>query len=1024
MNQKRFNFINNILGWVVFGVAAFTYLSTIEPTVSLWDCGEFIAGSYKLEVVHPPGAPFFLMLHRLISMLAPEPRLVPVFINGASGIWSAGAVLFLFWSISLLARKIFIKDEQQINFWQAIAIWGAAATGALAFTFSDTFWFSAVEGEVYALSAFFLSLVFWLLFKWERRAEQPDNLKWIILIFYLMGLSIGVHLLSLLVSPVLAFVYYFRKKDKVDLKGVFISFTAGMLILGFIMVVIIKWIPAIAGKFEILFVNNLGLPYWSGVIFTLLLLFGGLAYGIYRTHIQNKVLWNVIFISIFMVSTGYASYTMVAIRSNADPPIDYSNPDNIFNMIGYINREQYGERPILYGPQFTSEMSGMKNGRKLYIKKNGKYKFIGYKLKPDYDASQKMFFPRMSDTRADRADAYRTWSGMRKNQKKPTFAQNLRFFIRYQLGHMYWRYFAWNFIGRQNDEQGHGKAVEGGFLHGNWLSGIKFIDEMRLGSQDNLPYEQRINKAYNRMYFLPFLLGLIGMFFHFRKDSKNAISVLAFFLITGVLLVVYQNSPPFEPRERDYTLVGSFMAYSIWIGFGVLGIIHFLMEKIKAKPQIATVIAILVGIGAGPVLMASQEWDDHSRAHRFTSRDFGVNYLESCAPNAILFTNGDNDTYPLWYAQEVEGIRTDIRVVNLQLLMTDWYVEQLKGKRNDSEPFKFSFKQEQIVEGVRDYVVYYNNPALRIDPKRYYNINEILRFIASDNDQTKVSTYSGTKLDYYPTPRIYIPVDKEAVIKNKVVREELYPRIVDSIKFSIGRRNILKNSLMVLDLIANNKDWSRPVYFAITSGSDTYLGLQNYFQQEGMAYRLVPVKATKEERNNNPAAEGRVDTKIMFDNVMNKFQWGNLTDPRVYIGSVTRRHCYSYRAVFTTLAEALVREGDNEKAIQVLDKCLEVLPENQVPYNINTVQLAELYFLAGATDKGEKLSRRLLEIFTENLDYYLNLKPVFKKSADTEIRRNFYGLQIIQSYGERFNIPELAQDAKKELERLEPKYGI
>ncbi len=1020
MDQKRFNLLNNITGWVVFGIALFTYLSTIEPTVSLWDCGEFIAGSYKLEVVHPPGAPFFLMLHRLIAMFSPSQAMVPVFINGASGTWSAFAILFLFWSISLLARKVVFKNENEINLWESIAVLGAATVGALAYTFSDSFWFSAVEGEVYALSACFVSIVFWLLLKWEKRADEKDNMKWIILIFYLMGLSVGVHLLSLLVLPVLAFVYYFRKFKKINLMGVILAFATGMLILGVIMVVIIKWVPAIASKFEILFVNTFGMPFWSGVIFTLVLLFGGLAYGIYRTHKTKKVIWNTILVSVFMVSIGYASYTMVAIRSNANPAIDYSNPDNIFNMVSYINREQYGDRPILYGAQFTSEMRGTQNGRKQYVKREGKYKFIGYKPLPDYAPEQKMLFPRMSDTRSDRDKAYRVWSGMRENQKKPTFAQNMKFFFSYQLGHMYWRYFAWNFIGRQNDEQGHGMAIEGGFMNGNWLSGIQFIDKALVGSQDKLYYAERVNKAHNKLYFLPFLFGLIGMFFHFKRNPKDAVSVLAFFMITGVLLVVYQNSPPFEPRERDYTLVGSFMAYAIWIGFGLLSIIDFIRKKVDIK--VATVVALLVSILAVPVLMANQEWDDHSRAHRYTSRDFGINYLESCAPNAVLFTNGDNDTYPLWYVQEVENFRSDVRVVNLQLLMTDWYVDQLREKKNESEAFKFSLQPDQITEGTRDYVVYYDNPALKISKNRFYDLSEIINFIGSDNPRTKVSTYTGTKLDYYPTPKLYVPVNKDDVIKNNVLREELANRITDSIRFSIGKRNILKNSLMVLDMIANNKDWSRPIYFAITSGSDTYLGLQNYFQQEGMAYRLVPMRVLPNEKNNNPGEAGRVDTEIMFDNVMNKFKWGNLTDDRVYIGSVTRRHCQNYRNIFGTLSQALIKEGDKERALQALDRCFEVLPEEQVPYTINTVQLAELYFLAGDKEKGEALSRRLAEIFVEYLDYFKTLDKKFYKAADTEIRRNFYGIQMLQNLAQRFELTDFSEYLNSEMSRLQSMY--
>lgn len=1022
MDEKRFNFLNNIIGWVVFIIAAAVYLSTIEPTVNLWDCGEFIAGSYKLEVVHPPGAPFFLMLHRFFLLFAPNPEAVPVIMNAASAIFSAFTILFLFWSISLLARKIMVKNLKSISQGEYISVFAASIVGALAFTFSDSFWFSAVEGEVYALSAFFTASVFWLILKWERRADQPRNLRWFILIFFLAGISIGVHLLSLLVIPVLALVYYFRKYEKITARGVIVAFLVGMLILMVINVGIIKWIPAIASKFEILFVNSLGLPYWSGVIFTLILIFGGLAYGIYRTTIKGKVILNTIFISLVVVSLGFSSYTMVAIRSNANTPIDYSNPDNIFNMQGYINREQYGQRAIFYGPQFTSDIEGSAEGRKLYTKKNGKYEFLMYKRKATYKSEDKMFFPRMSDTRGDRLDAYRTWSGMTKEQKKPTMANNLKYFFKYQLGHMYWRYFAWNFIGRQNDYQGHGSAVASGFLHGNWLSGIDFIDEKIVGSQEKILYKQKINKANNKLYFLPFIFGLLGLFFHFKQNKKDAITVFSFFLLTGIFLIIYQNSPPFEPRERDYTLVGSFYAFSIWIGIGVLSIINYLRKKMQLVP--AAIVVGIISLLAVPVLMASQEYNDHDRSGRFTSKDYGVNYLESCAPNAILFTNGDNDTYPLWYVQEVEGIRSDVRVINLQLLMTDWYVDQLRRQQNESPPIKFSLSPDKIPEGTRDYVVYYENPQFKIDKKRYYNIGEIVDFIGSDNPRTKVSTYSGAKLDYYPTKKFFIPVDKNYVLKNNVVREELKNRIVDSVSFNVGKSNMMKNSLMVLDMIAQN-NWERPIYFAITSGMDTYLGLHNYFQQEGMTYRLVPIKRTKQEKKSaSRGQQGRVDPVIMYDNIMNKFEWGNLEDPDVYIGSVTRRHCTNYRNVFATLGKELISIGEKEKVVKLLDKCLIVLPEYQVPYTINDVQIAELYFLADEKEKGQELAERLAELFANNLDYFATLSKELQSSADDDIRRNFYGLQVLVQLAQRFSLDEFQENVTNEFQRLQAKYTL
>ncbi|HPD65585.1 MAG TPA: DUF2723 domain-containing protein [Bacteroidia bacterium] len=1019
MNEKRFNLINNILGWIIFIIAAIVYLLTMEPTVPLWDCGEFIAGSYKLEVVHPPGAPFFLMFNHLFTLFAPNVQAIPKIINGLSGIESALTVMLLFWTSTLLSRKFFIKDINNIQTGEMIGVFGAGIVGALAFTFSDTFWFSAVEAEVYAMSSTFTALVFWLLLKWERHADEPGNLRYLILIFYLMGLSIGVHLLSLLALPVVAFVVYFRKYKHVNAKGVLVAFLIGMLILQVINTGIIKWVPAIASKFEVLFVNSFGLPYWSGAVFFVILFMAALAYGVYYSHKVKNVFLNLVFMASLVVMMGFSSYTMVAIRSLANPPIDYSNPDNIFNMLSYINREQYGERPLFYGPDFSAEFQSTKDGRMMYIKKDGRYQAIGHKKKPVYDKTHYTIFPRMGDTRSDRIEGYKAWSGMRKGQKKPTFADNMRFFFRYQLGFMYWRYFAWNFIGRQNDDQGNGKfIVPEGFMSGNWISGIKFIDEMLVGNQEKVPYQQRVNRGYNRLYFLPFILGLLGLYFHYKSNKRDAISTFALFFITGILLVVYQNSPPFEPRERDYTLVGSFYVFAIWVGFGILMIINYLKQRMSFVP--AASIALGAGLLAAPVLMASQEWDDHDRSHRYTSLDYGLNYLNSCAQDAILFTNGDNDTYPLWYAQEVEGLRDDVRVLNLQLLMTDWYVDQLKLKKNNSSPINFFFNSEQLTEGTRDFVPYYPNPNL-VDTNSFYDTKEMLRFIATENKQYMLS-YGDQFLNYYPTPLLVLPVDSAEVVKYNVVREEYYPRIEKEVRYSIGKRNLMKNNLLQLDILANNL-WKRPIYFGITSGSETYLGLTNYFQQEGMAYRIVPVRKNEME-NLNTGETGRVDPVIMYENMMNRFKWGNINDPRVYICSVTRRHAMNYRNVFATLGRALILHNEKEKAIKAIDKCIEVLPEEKVPHDLNSLALVEVYFMAGANEKGLKLAEHLLDLNVEMLEYFKSLDKKFFKMTEEETRRRFYALQVLQDMGKRYNQESLNKRATDELSRLQKLFGM
>ena len=1026
MNQKRFELFNNVLGLLVFGIAAFVYLSTIEPTVSIWDCGEFIAGSYKLEVVHPPGAPFFLMFNHLFTMFASSPEMVPIIVNSSSAVASAITILLLFWTSTLLSRKIFAKNKDNYSLFEAIGIFGAGLVGALAFTFSDTFWFSAVEGEVYALSSTFTAVVFWLLLKWDQRADEPNNLRWLIVVFFVMGISIGIHLLSLLALPVLAFVYYFRKYEKITKKGLFIAFIVAMIILQFINVGLIKWFPSIAAKFELLFVNVFGLPYWSGVLFFVILFLAALSYGIYYSIKKNKVLLNTLFVGVAVVFIGYSSYTMVAIRSLADTPIDYSNPDNIFNMRSYINREQYGDRPFLYGPHFTAEVEGYDDGRMQYIQKDGKYIETKPKLKPKFEKDHFTLFPRMGDTRADRIDGYKTWSGMRKGQKKPSFSNNIKFFVRYQLGHMYWRYFAWNFIGRQNDEQGHGKHLMSqgrnpGFMDGNWISGITFIDEMLVGSQEKLPYAQTVNKGHNKLYFLPFILGILGMIYHFKRNKRDAFSTMVLFLFTGIILMIYQNSPPFEPRERDYTLVGSFYVFAIWIGFGVLAIANYL--KSKVNPVLAVSATTIIALIAAPVLMASQEWDDHTRAHRYTSLNHGENYLNSCAQDAILFTNGDNDTYPLWYAQEVENIRSDVRVINLQLLMTDWYVDQLRLKKNESSAIKFSFDREKITEGTRDFVPFYNNPSLGLDEKSFYDLTEILNFIKSDKPEDQVSTYGGSRLSYYPTTRFFSKVDKQNVIDNNVVSEQYYNRIVDELRFNVGKRNLLKSHLMQLDIIDNNL-WDRPIYFAITSGSDTYLGLEKYFQQEGMAYRLAPVIKTEIEKQQSAGQTGRVDALIMYENMVKKFKWGNLTDERVHIGSVTRRHTLNYRNVFSTLGRALIFAGEKEKAIEAIDLCLNEIPEEKVPHQINSLTLAEIYFMAEAPEKGVELCRHLQTIFVGNLDYFKTLDRKFFRRCESEVRNNFYGLQVIQNLASRYQQEELLKEIEAEFQRQQQIYGV
>lgn len=1009
MSEKRYDLINNTLGWVTFLIAAFVYLSTIEPTVSLWDCGEFISASYKMEVVHPPGAPFFLLVNRLFTMFAPGSEWVPVIVNAQSALFSALTIMILFWTITALGRKILItkmKDTRPGYFW---AIMGSGIVGAMAFTFSDTFWFSAVEGEVYALSTLIMALVFWLMLKWDQKAERPGNLRWFIMIAFLVGVAIGVHLLSLVVIPVIAYFYYFRRYDKITVKGAVITGLVGFGILGFILQIVIKSLPFVFSRIELIFVNNLGLPYFSGVIFAFVLLFGLLAYGIYYSVRRQKVVLNVALISLTMIIMGFSSYSMVVIRSLANPPIDMNNPENIFNLISYINREQYGDRPLLYGPYFTADVMNYEKGRMDYRVGNNKYVPVGRKRIPEYDPAHMTIFPRMGDRRADRKRAYRKWTGISKGQK-PTFADNLEIFFEYQLGHMYWRYFAWNFIGRQNNEQGHG-----GIMNGNWLSGINFLDEAvaGVGPQDNVPPNQRSNKARNTLFFLPFILGLLGMYFHFNRNNKDALLVLFFFLMTGIMLVVYLNNPPREPRERDYTLVGSFYAFAIWIGIGTLQLFDKLKKNMDLR--LSAIVSTLACLLIVPGIMAKEEWDDHDRSERFTTRDFAKNYLISCDSNAVLFTNGDNDTYPVWYLQEVEGFRTDVRVINMQLLTASWYGKQLRHKKNNSPPLPLSIPHKKLVKGKRDYVIYQKDPRLNLG-KKHVNINEFLRFIASDRPGTTVPTRDGKRLNYYPTKRIRIPVNKKNALESGIVPEYIKDQMVDEIKFNIRKSTLLRSDILLLDLIATS-NWTRPVHFSVTAGRNVYLNLDNYLLQAGLTLKLTPIHHKGD--NGDP---GKVDPKNMYDNMVNKFKWGGLDKREVYIGGVTRRHCRNYRHLFSRLAKVLIRKAELEKAVKTLDRCVEVLPERNVPYDLSMVPIMELYYSAQEPEKGKKLAKRLKEVFSQNLEYYAQLSPRERKSVNRNIQTAFYALNKISRNAGNNGQEKLAKEANQVIQQYQGQF--
>lgn len=994
-----YKLINTITGWAIFLIAAFVYLSTIEPTASFWDCGEYISTAFKLEVGHPPGAPLFNLIGRFFTLFSDEHGAAKM-INAMNGICSAFTILFLFWTITAFAKKIALKSGE-LNNVKILTIIGSGIVGSLAYTFSDSFWFSAVEGEVYAMSSFFTAIVFWAILKWEEVADEPHSLRWIILIAFLMGLSIGVHLLNLLAIPAIVFVYYF-KRYKTTRNGFILTSIISVLTLGIVQAGIIPGIVSWAAKFELFFVNSLGLPFNSGTIFYFILVFSAATWGLWYTSKKNKAAWNTGVLAITMLLIGYSSFFTLVIRSQANTPMDENNPENAINLLSYLNREQYGDWPILYGQYYNAPLDPAqpyKDGNPTYTKdeKVGKYVITQDKKNsiPNYDKRFCTLFPRMHSDQRNHVSGYREWAdiqgtpvtvtdqnGESKTVMKPTFGENLTFFFRYQIGHMYARYFMWNFVGRQNDIQGHG-----GVLKGNWLSGVAPIDAARLGPQENLPSSMTSNKGYNRFYFLPLILGLIGLFFHFKKDKLDGFIVFLLFVLTGMAIIVYLNNTPYQPRERDYGYVGSFYAFAIWIGIGVYAIADTLSKKLTAN--IATVIAIIVGLLGAPIIMAKEGWDDHDRSDRYTARDFAANYLNSCAPNAILFTNGDNDTFPLWYAQEVEGIRTDVRVVNLSLSNTDWYIEQMRRKAYDSDPIPLTLKEEQYRQGTRDYVPVYYNPNIIKDSTRYYSIKQLMEFVGSEDPQAKIQTQSGMELSYLPTDKVLIPVDSATVVNNGTIPKGMENQVLKALPWKIKKQYIMKNDLMIMDIIATN-NWKRPIYFAVTVGDDAYMNLEPYFQLEGLAYRLVPMRMQTFD-----GQTGKANTDIMYNNMMNKFKWGGMSTDGVYMDENNLRMTMNLRNNFARLAEALLAEGKTEQAKKVLEKCMKEMPRKNIPYNYFMLPIAEVYYKLGMDKEANELLKEIAAIYEEDLNYYFRFKGKMAESIDSEKQQAMAVMQRI-----------------------------
>ena len=1073
--MKQYKLVNNVLGWLTFFVAAFVYCSTIEPTASFWDCPEFITTGYKLEVGHPPGAPFFMLTANLFSQFASDPSQVARMVNTMSALLSATTILFLFWSITHLARKLILKDWSELTLGKLIAIEASGLVGALIYTFSDTFWFSAVEGEVYAYSSAFTAIVFWLILKWEDHADESHSDRWLVLIAYMTGLSIGVHLLNLLCLPAIVLVYCYRRFPNIELKGSLIALVGSFILVAAVLYGVVPGIITVAGWFELLFVNTLGCPFNTGEIIYIVLLVAIVIWAIYESYVDKSfkrqnvsfvlavgmlgipfrgMTWsaailglvilaaiyfglnyrkkigkdlvpvvtsrfkNTALLCMLMLMIGYSSYAVIVIRSAANPPMDQNSPEDVFTLGSYLSRDQYGDSPLLYGQAYTSQVAYDVDGnmcvpkhkegaaiwqRKEKASKDEKDSYFVVSHKDKIIYAQNMLFPRMHSSA--HAGAYENWmGGVEGTQvpydrcgepvmvKMPTQMENIRFFLSYQCNFMYWRYFMWNFAGRQNDIQGNGEPE-----HGNWITGISFIDDWMLGDQSKMPAELKANKGHNVFYCLPLLLGLIGLFWQAWRGQRGIRQfwvVFFLFFMTGLAIVLYLNQTPQQPRERDYAYAGSFYAYAIWCGLGVLAIYDMLKKKIKGND---VAVAGVVGVACllVPIQMASQTWDDHDRSGRYTCRDFGQNYLMTLQDkgNPIIFTNGDNDTFPLWYNQETEGVRTDARVCNLSYLQTDWYIDQMKRPAYDSPSVPITWPRIDFCSGTNDYIevkpgmkqqlleFYRDYPqearaAFGDDP---FELKNILKYWVRSKD-------SDTHI--IPTDTLYITIDKEAVRRSGMMMasDTIPDRMVISLA---GKRAIYKNDLMMLEMLAQC-NWERPLYVATTVGSDNYMNLGDNFVQEGLAYRITPF-------NTKAPGAKNFDTEKTYNNVMNRFKWGGLDKPGLYIDETVMRMCYTHRHLFATLAMQLIAEGQNAKAEKVLRKSEKVLPEYNVPYTFmsGASDLARAYALIGKKADAARILNKVWADAKSYADYYLQLTGSRFMMSQNDVLRQLYIMQNI-----------------------------
>ncbi len=1051
--MKQYRLVDNVLGWLAFAIAAVVYCSTIEPTASFWDCPEFITTGYRLEVGHPPGAPFFMLTANLFSQFVSDPGQVARMVNTMSALLSATTIMFLFWTITHLTRRLIVKDWDSLTLGKTIAIMGSGMVGALIYTFSDTFWFSAVEGEVYAYSSAFTAIVFWLILKWEDHADEPHADRWLVLIFYMTGLSIGVHLLNLLCLPAIVLVYCYRKFPDIEVKGSLVALLISFVIVAAVLYGVVPGIITVGGWFELFFVNVLGMPFQTGLIIYLILLVAAVLWAIYESYVgQNKlrenvsslvalgligipfygygwsavvigiivlaVVWlvlnrkkvvnkkpvylvtsrfkNTALLCMLMLMIGYSSYALIVIRSDANPPMDQNSPEDIFTLGNYLSRDQYGDRPLLYGQAYTSQVAltqdgnmckpQMKEGAPIYSRrekasKDEKDSYFVVSHKNRYVYAQNMLFPRMYDAAHTRD--YESWMGGVDGTevpydrcgeaitvKVPSQVDNIRFFLSYQCNFMYWRYFMWNFAGRQNDIQGNGELE-----HGNWITGIAPLDNLRLGDQSKLPDDLKNNKGHNVFYCLPLLLGLLGLFwqaFRGRRGIRQFWVVFFLFFMTGLAIVIYLNQTPVQPRERDYAYAGSFYAFAIWCGMGVAAIIDLMKKYLKIDSVVATAVVALVCLLV-PIQMGSQTWDDHDRSGRYTCRDFGQNYLMTLQDkgNPIIFTNGDNDTFPLWYNQDVEGVRTDARVCNLSYLQTDWYIDQMKRPAFKSPSVPITWPRLDYCSGTNEYVEV--QPELKEQLLEFYKENPAEAKAQFGDNPFEVSNIMKywvrsrqSDMHVIPTDTLYVTIDKEAVKKSGMMMagDSIPDRMVISLK---GKNALYKGDLMMLEMIAHC-NWTRPVYVALTVGAENYMNLGDNFVQEGLANRITPFLTNK------PGAKN-FDTEKTYNNVMNRYKYGGLDKPGLYLDETVMRMCYTHRRLFGQLALRLLAESKRDKALKVLQKAEKVIPTYNVPMNYMSggVDLAKAYALLGQRQKALEVVNATWKDAYQYASYYLSL---------------------------------------------------